>query len=38
MQAYCVECRAKREREDAEVVIMENGSLAAQDVYPLCEE
>ena len=38
MEAYCVECRAKREGEDAEVITMKNERLAAQDVYSLCEE
>ena len=36
MQAYCVECRAKREMKDAEVITVKNGRLAAQDVYPVC--
>ena len=31
MEAYCVERRAKREGQDAEVIIMENGRLSTQD-------
>jgi len=31
MEAYCVECRAKREREGAKVITMENGRLSTQD-------
>jgi hypothetical protein len=36
MQAYCIECRAKKEMKDPKAITMKNGKLATQGTCPTC--
>ncbi len=35
-EAYCVKCKAKREMEDEEDVVMKNGKPAKKGKCPVC--
>ena len=36
MEAYCVKCKAKKERKDAQAVTMKNGKPATKGICPDC--
>ena len=36
MEAYCMECRTKREMSNAQAITMKNGRPATRGVCPVC--